>query len=198
MGRHGRTSGKGEVTMCSYIRSRGNGTVERASLVTEHVCPVPADACHVPDYGENDEPVLLRDPTTLLLHFSLILPVQIDRAFFTTIVRQVYNLCWTQACLKLACRLPNHHRTVLRDEWRRQANTPGNHMKVDTLAAGLGIIISNLDASGLFNDDVDHPRGPSADSLPHDVTFDQLEARLQANCLPYLRIASLLRHYIYG
>jgi len=134
----------------------------------------------------------------LLLHFSLILPVQIDRAFFTTIVRQVYNLCWTQACLKLACRLPTHHRTVLRDEWRRQASTPGNHMKVDTLAAGLGIIISNLDASGLFNDDVDHPRGPTADSLPHDVTFDQLEARLQANCLPYLRIASLLRHYIYN
>ena len=90
---------------------------------------------------ENDVPVLLRDPTTLLLHFSLILPVQIDRAFFTTIVRQVYNLCWTQACLKLACRLPAHHRTVLRDEWRRQANNPANHMKVDTLAAGLGIII---------------------------------------------------------
>ena len=33
--------------------------------------------------------VLLRDATTLLLHFSLILPVQIDRVFFTTIVRQV-------------------------------------------------------------------------------------------------------------
>jgi len=147
---------------------------------------------------ENDVPVLLRDPTTLLLHFSLILPVQIDRAFFTTIVRQVYNLCWTQACLKLACRLPTHHRTVLRDEWRRQANNPANHMKVDTLGAGLGIIIATLDSSGLFNDDVDHPRGPTADSLPHDVTFDQLEARLQANCLPYLRIASLLRHYIYN
>ena len=33
--------------------------------------------------------MLLRDATTLLLHFSLILPVQIDRVFFTTIVRQV-------------------------------------------------------------------------------------------------------------
>ena len=33
--------------------------------------------------------VLLRDATTLLLHFSLILPVQIDRVFLTTIVRQV-------------------------------------------------------------------------------------------------------------
>ena len=71
-------------------------------------------------------------------------------------------------------------------------------MKVDTLAAGLGIIISTLDSSGLFNYDVDHLRGPTADSLPHDVTFEQLEARLQANCLPYLRIAFLLRHYIYN
>merc|ERR1719220_1760401 len=66
---------------------------------------------------ETDVPVLLRDATTLLLHFSLILPVQIDRVFFTTIVRQVYNLCWIQACLRLACRLPAHHRVTLREGW---------------------------------------------------------------------------------
>ena len=147
---------------------------------------------------ENSVPILLRDPVTLLLHFTLILPVHIDRSFFTTLVRQVYNLCWIQACLKVACRLPTHHRNVLRDEWRRETSVPGNPLKVDTLAAGLGILVSSLDASGLFNDDVDHPRVPSHDSLPSDVTFDQLEQRVQANCLPYLRIAALLRHYVYN
>ena len=98
----------------------------------------------------------------------------------------------------MACRLPAQHRNLLRDEWRKAAANPANPQKIDTLAAGLGVLISTLDASGLFNDDVDHPRGPSHDSLPPDVTMDQLETRVQANCLPFLRIASLLRHYVYN
>ena len=69
---------------------------------------------------------------------------------------------------------------------------------MDTLASGLGILVSSLDASGIFNDDVDHPRGPSHDSINNDVTIDQLEARVQVNCLPYLRVAALLRHYVYN
>jgi len=147
---------------------------------------------------ETDVPVLLRDSTTLLLHFSLILPVQIDRVFFTTIVRQVYNLCWLQACLRLACRLPAQHRASLREGWLHQTSNPNNHVKIDSLAAGLGIVIATLEASGIFNDDVDCPRLPGPDTIPSDVTLEQVEVRLQASCLPYLRIAALLRHYIYN
>ena len=148
---------------------------------------------------ENDVPVLLRDPVTILLHFALILPVQIDRAFFTSVVRQVYNLCWVQAALRIACRLPAHHRALLRDEWARAAADPANPRKVDTLSAGLGILLaSTLHSAGLFNDDTDPGgRGPGPDHIPHDVTYDQLEVAVQAGCLPYLRIAALLRHYIY-
>ena len=147
---------------------------------------------------ETDVPVLLRDATTLLLHFSLILPVQIDRVFFTTIVRQVYNLCWLQACLRLACRLPAHHRATLRETWLHQTSNPSNHVKIDTLPAGLGVVIATLEPTGMFNDEVDRPRTPGPDSIPADVTREQLEGRLQADCLPYLRIAALLRHYIYS
>ena len=64
--------------------------------------------------------------------------------------------------------------------------------QVDTLTAGLGVVIATLEPTGMFNDDMD------VDSLiPSDVTKEQLEARLQADCLPYMRIATLLRHYIY-
>jgi len=147
---------------------------------------------------ETDVPVLLRDATTLLLHFSLILPVQIDRVFFTTIVRQVYNLCWLQACLRLACRLPAHHRATLREKWLLQTSNPNTHIKIDTITAGLSVVVATLEASGMFNDDVDCPRTPGPDSIPSDVTLDQLEGRVQASCLPYLRIAALLRHYIYN
>ena len=59
---------------------------------------------------------------------------------------------------------------------------------MDTLPAGLGVVIATLEPTGMFNDDVD---------IPSDVTKEQLEARLQADCLPYMRIATLLRHYIY-
>ena len=71
---------------------------------------------------------------------------------------------------------------------------------MDTLPAGLGVVIATLEPTGMFNDDVDSPRNPGAgpDSvIPSDVTKEQLEARLQADCLPYMRIATLLRHYIY-
>ena len=141
---------------------------------------------------KNNVPLLLRDSITLLLHFTLILPMPMDRSLFTTLVRQVYNICWIQTCLKIVCRLPQHLRNSLRDEWRRSESSPGNPLKVDTLASGLGILVSNLDASGIFNDNL------CDDSLPNDVTMDQLEARVQDNCLPYLRIAALLLHFMYS
>ena len=66
------------------------------------------------------------------------------------------------------------------------------HSQVDTLTAGLGVVIATLEPTGMFNDDMD------VDSLvPSDVTKEQLETKLQADCLPYMRIATLLRHYIY-
>ena len=65
-------------------------------------------------------------------------------------------------------------------------------IQVDTLPAGLGVVIATLEPTGMFNDDVD-----SDLLIPSDVTKEQLEARLQADCLPYMRIATLLRHYIY-
>ena len=108
------------------------------------------------DSGLSDDvPPLLRDPTTVLLHLTLILPIQIDRAYFTTIVRQVYNLCWIQTCLQLACKLTDAQRNLLKSEWLKQSSLPGVYMKIDNLASGLGAVIANLDSSGLFNSDLD-------------------------------------------
>ena len=71
---------------------------------------------------------------------------------------------------------------------------------MNTLPAGLGIVIATLEPTGMFNADVDCPRSPGASSdsrILSDLTKEQLEAQLQADCLPYMRIAALLRHYIY-
>ena len=115
---------------------------------------------------ENHVPLLLKDPVTLLLHLVLILPEHMDKALFTTLVRQLYNLCWIQACLKVS-----------------------NPLQVDTLLSGLAALVTSLDASGILI----HPQG-----LAHDVSSDALEDLVQANCLPYLRIAALLRHHVYN
>ena len=151
---------------------------------------------------ENDVPLLLRDPITLLIHLVLILPVQIDRAYFSLVVGQLFNLVWVSNCVRLSCRLPPQHRHLLQDEWSKLLAKPGTSKSlgpsVDSLAAGLGCVISSLSDSRLFNDDVDYPRSPTADSLPLNVTMDELETRLQVNMLPFLRVAALLRHYIYS
>lgn len=42
------------------------------------------------------------------------------------------------------------------------------------------------------------PQGPSHDSIPNDVTFDQLEASGSKLTVSHLRIAALLRHYVYS
>lgn len=168
------------------------------------VKPLVSDWCHVSGLWQDEDdrplmlrsddvPVLLRDPTTFLLHFALILPIQIDRVYFTTIVRQVYNLCWIQVCLQISCKLSPENRALLKNEWQKQALQPGVYMKIDNLANGLGAVIAYLDSSGLFNTDLD-----STPLYPVDVTLDQLEHLMQVSCLPYMRIAALLRYYIYN
>ena len=149
---------------------------------------------------ENEVPMLLKDPTTLLLHFTLILPVQIDRMFFVCLVRQLYNLCWMQACLKLACKLPLHVRNQLRDDWnlRVRQSESQSYLKVDTVALGLGLICSQLDTSGVLNDVFDYPRHNTAPQMSPHVSLEELENFVQTESLNFMRIASLLRHYIYS
>ena len=149
---------------------------------------------------ENDVPMLLRDPATLLLHFTLILPVQIDQMFFVCLVRQLYNLCWMQACMKLSCKLPLQVRKQLKDEWnlRVSQNESQAYLKIDSVALGLGFICSMLDTSGVFNDDVDYPRHQTSAKLGPNVSLDELELFVQKETLSFMRIASLLRHYVYS
>lgn len=172
--------------------------------------PLVSDWCHVTGLWqdeddrslmlrENDVPLILRDPTTMLLHFALILPVQIDRSFFVCLVRQLYNLSWVQACLKTACRLPTNLRLQLKAEWdqRVQANESQAYMKVDTVALGLGIVASLLDATGIFNADLGPPGRGATAQLGLAVTLAELEQVVQAECLGFMRIAAILRHHLY-
>jgi len=122
--------------------------------------------------------------------------------FFTCLVRQLYNLAWLQAVLRLACRLPPQLRHQLRDEWQQRVACLAEsqaYTKVDTVALGLGLVSASLDASGIFNDDaaaVDYARHSS--QLGPNISLEDLETAVQADCLCFMRVAALLRHYAYS
>jgi E3 ubiquitin-protein ligase UBR3 len=172
--------------------------------------PLVADWCQVSGLWQDEDersllvretevPMLLRDTAALLLHFTLVLPVQIDQVFFTCLVRQLYNLAWLQAALKLACRLPVQARHRLRDDWNLRVHQAESqaYTKVDTVALGIGLVSAALDATGVFNDDVDYPREKGRrEGLA--LSLEELEAAVQAECLCFMRVAALLRHYVYS
>jgi E3 ubiquitin-protein ligase UBR3 len=67
---------------------------------------------------------------------------------------------------------------------------------VDTVALGIGLVSAALDATGVFNDDVDYPREKGRQGLA--LSLEELEAAVQAECLCFMRVAALLRHYVYS
>ena len=93
-------------------------------------------------------------------------------------MRQLYNLAWLQAALRLACRLPRHVRHQLRDEWNQRVRLAESqaYTKVDTVALGIGLVSAVLDACGIFNDDVDYPRHTTTSKLGHNISLEELEA----------------------
>ena len=115
-------------------------------------------------------------------------------------MRQLYNLAWLQAALRLACRLPRHVRHQLRDEWNQRVRLAESqaYTQVDTVALGIGLVSAVLDACGIFNDDVDYPRHTTTSKLGHNISLEELEAAVQAECLCFMRVAALLRHYAYS
>ena len=153
---------------------------------------------------ENDVPMLLRDPVALLINFVLALPMQIDPIYFVCLVRQLYNLCWMQACLKVAVLLPQAVRQKLHDDWDanvKQNTDPHRYLKVDTVTSAIGLLSSCLASTGLFHDQPDAQLTETAAAQritnPTSITMDELEQRVQIECLNFMRIASLMRHYTY-
>ena len=160
------------------------------------------DPCNIM-VRENDVPMLLRDPTTMLIHFVLALPMQINSVYFVSLVRQLYNLCWMQACLKLTSLLPASDRYMLQNEWDaivKQNTDTQRYLKVDTVTSAIGLLSSCLVSTGLFSEQTEEAASQSEKTgqFSQSVTPDEIEHRVQVECLNFMRIASLMRHFIYS
>jgi E3 ubiquitin-protein ligase UBR3 len=132
---------------------------------------------------ENEVPLLLKDPLALLLQFILLLPLHLDQSYFVTLVKMVYNLLYYQVVSQISCGLTGAERV--------KAAAGANEGKICTLTDALALINRCLGHTALYmEDDVECSENPQ-------VNMVALELQVQKLCLPYLRIAALLKYHIY-
>ncbi|XP_052741571.1 E3 ubiquitin-protein ligase Ubr3 isoform X2 [Bicyclus anynana] len=128
-------------------------------------------------------PLLLRDPTALLMHFLLLVPTHpphMDLQHFTCIVRALYALTYYQVVNQLCATgvLPA----------ALAAGAAGEHAG---LAAAARLLLTALAGHHLLEDDA----AGAADQAP---TLPRVELEVQELVVPYLRVAALLRKHIFG
>ncbi|KAG5894127.1 hypothetical protein JTB14_004065 [Gonioctena quinquepunctata] len=133
---------------------------------------------------EREVPLLLRDPSALLLQFVLLLPLHLDQTYFTTTVQMVYNLLYYQVVAQVSCGLTGAERLRA-----ASGSTPG---QINNLSDSLNLINECLGHTDLYMED----DSDSCSSKPQ-VNILALEQQVQKLCLPFLRIASLLKHHLY-
>ncbi|CAK1554542.1 unnamed protein product [Leptosia nina] len=129
-------------------------------------------------------PLLLRDPTALLLHVLLLAPDEtphLDIQHFTCIVRTMYALTYYQVVNQL-CALGRL--------------APAQHVRAEGRSRGLieaaQLLLTALAGEHLLDDDA------TTTSANQQFDINKAEEEVQELILPYLRIVSLIRAHVYG
>ncbi|KAK6617898.1 hypothetical protein RUM43_014127 [Polyplax serrata] len=122
---------------------------------------------------EKEVPLLLRDPIALLIQFLLFLPINLDQSYFS-------------------CLISVNMTEFERESWRDPMSEMCSDIK--SVDAGLGFVISQLEGTSLYVDS----GGSSASDENTSANRQVIEEKVQSLCLPYLRIAALLRHYLFN
>uniref|UniRef100_A0A1Q3EZK2 E3 ubiquitin-protein ligase n=2 Tax=Culex tarsalis TaxID=7177 RepID=A0A1Q3EZK2_CULTA len=171
-------------------------------------------AASLPSFGTNDViPALLNDPCALMLKFILLAPLHLDQAYFTSIVKVTFNLLYYQIVLQLCTHLSEVECDRLVEDY--SSSTVIREKGVPHIGVAMAFVLANLDRCRHIRSDsvlmTDHsamdsvgstPNGSSSSSTESSprlkkLDLDVLEKRLQRLCLPFLRVAALLRHHIY-
>nr|XP_034188211.1 E3 ubiquitin-protein ligase Ubr3 isoform X2 [Osmia lignaria] len=140
---------------------------------------------------EKEVPLLLRDPTALLIQFILLLPLHMDQTYFSSVVKVIYNLLYYQVIVQISCGLTQAQRnTILRREYVERAP-----MSSETM---LYRIIQYFNDSPLYrSDDIVYKPSTSSSNSYAGIKMHSIEQQIQSMCLPFLRIAALLRYHLY-
>lgn len=101
-------------------------------------------------------------------------------------VKVLYNLLYYQVVAQLSCSMSSSERA--------QILSKGPSEKVETLAGAFSLVIDALGRSELYMED---DGASTSTSQPIKFNMNALEQQVQKLCLPFLRVAALLRHYLY-
>ncbi|XP_069359695.1 uncharacterized protein Ubr3 isoform X1 [Maniola hyperantus] len=145
-----------------------------------------------PAGGSRPVPLLLRDPTALLMHFLLLgctHPPHMDLQHFTCIVRVLYALTYYQVVNQLCATgvLP----AAIEAQQADDSPWESNDTESGGLVAAAKLLLTALAGHHLLEDDA----SSTADQAP---VLHNVELEVQELVVPYLRVAALLRKHIYG
>ncbi|KOC63815.1 E3 ubiquitin-protein ligase UBR3 [Habropoda laboriosa] len=159
----------------------------------QQLCGLPADPRLI--VREKAVPLLLRDPTTLLINYILALYVDLDQTYFSTVVKVLFNLLYYQVIVQISCGLTQAERNAL---LRRECRFHPIHVFEPNFMSSETIlyrIIEYFKDSALYrSDDVLYNPSTSSYSI---LEMDSIDDQIQSMCLPFLRVAALLRYHLY-
>ncbi|XP_064614037.1 LOW QUALITY PROTEIN: E3 ubiquitin-protein ligase ubr3-like [Liolophura sinensis] len=134
--------------------------------------------------------LLLKDMTSLLIQLVLTLPATIEKEHYSCLVQMLYNAVFVQSLAALTCKFTDEERAA----WR----TKGRNAKSSQLESLLSHVITRLECSRLY-DDADMEMEHKIPAICQSVWSPQcVESSLQENCLPFLRLASLLQTHLFS
>ncbi|XP_020708415.2 E3 ubiquitin-protein ligase Ubr3 [Athalia rosae] len=134
---------------------------------------------------EKEVPLLLRDPTALLIQFILLLPLHLDQTYFSSVVKVVYNLLYYQVITQVGYNLSRAERSIVQRRGKVSEGAP------TTLEEALYSVVSYFSNTELYQS-----RTPPK-HLPRFNNIQSVEPQVQKLCLPFLRVAALLRYHLY-
>ncbi|XP_055914152.1 E3 ubiquitin-protein ligase Ubr3 isoform X3 [Eupeodes corollae] len=147
------------------------------------------DSAPVPSHCKEFIPSLFADPIALLLKFILLAPLHLDQVYFNCIVKVMYNLLYYQIVVKLCVALTDLECDFIMEKYKTRSNTTPH------LGKAMALVLSHTDRLQRLRRDC---LPASIDqSGPIEVNLKSMETQLQTLCLPFLRIAALLRHHLY-
>ncbi|XP_070388387.1 E3 ubiquitin-protein ligase ubr3 isoform X2 [Dermacentor albipictus] len=138
---------------------------------------------------ERKVPVFVCDPAAVLLELMLALPLDLERAYYTCLVRSLYALNYVQSLVQISCNLGHVARTQFK---QKSLGSPNSLESADSV---LGLLVEQLEQGNLYIDDEDmdtHVR-----QRDQELTGHQLEKQVMAMCGPFLRIAALLQSHLF-
>ncbi|KAJ6638423.1 E3 ubiquitin-protein ligase Ubr3, partial [Pseudolycoriella hygida] len=155
------------------------------------LCGLPNDdSAPVPLLCMEYIPHLLSDPIALMLKFILLAPLHLDQVYFTCIVKVMYNLLYYQVVVQICYSLTESQCDEIMSKYSAEPMVPVTG--VTNLGAAISFVLHEmLTKSSLLRCD----SGDDQSNRPIDV--NALELQVQELCLPFLRVASLLKHHLY-